>query len=100
VRKFFDPNIRVLCRDQREEIAPWCDRESISAQTDEVISTPGALWLNRAMKSLRFTIIRVSALSVVAMMLISCASELQTTTTTTRQTTDASSRLPTQPMGL
>ena len=43
---------------------------------------------------MRKSIILVSMLSLVAMMLVSCASEPQTTTTTTRQTTTTTGLAP------
>jgi hypothetical protein len=93
---------------QRARIVFDCRIANDPAMMSSTISvhfTMNDIWetvIKEGVFAMKKSIVLVSVLSIVAMVLVSCASEPQTTTTTTRQTTTTTTahhQVPNQPLG-
>jgi hypothetical protein len=78
---------------------------AMMSSTISVHFTMNDIWetvIKEGVFAMKKSIVLVSVLSIVAMVLVSCASEPQTTTTATRQTTTTTTahhQVPNQPLG-
>ena len=93
---------------QRARIVFDCRMANDPAMMSSTISvhfTMNDIWetvIKEGVFAMKKSIVLVSVLSIVAMVLVSCASEPQTTTTATRQTTTTTTahhQVPNQPLG-